>query len=273
VDAKRFDTWTRRRLSLTAGGLAALLVSIGGSHIADAKKKHKKKKRCKCAQCQICKKGKCKGSQPDGTACGDGKSCRSGQCVAVCDPSCEEPATCINGTCKCTGSGALCGESFCCPHALSCQDDACFCDEQVCSCAKDAILCATPTLDQCCLPGDTCDEFLACETDTCAAGNAFCTVGWAVCGGSGSCGCFATIEGDHVCADAVTDDLCPDSGSECASDAECPSGEVCVDVTCCDPQASSIGACRPLCPVLRERSADRSRSAALRKRVFLNRRS
>jgi hypothetical protein len=88
VDAERFDAFSRTvsahpsRRSLLAGLVSGLLTT----KVAAGKKKKKK-----CPPCKKRKKGKCKGTLPDGTACAGG-TCQSGSCV--------EPACGAGGPCR-----------------------------------------------------------------------------------------------------------------------------------------------------------------------------
>jgi hypothetical protein len=137
MDASRFDAFVRslptasRRAAIAAlcgGALAGLLDALGGkSAAARRKRRHKRhhhdKKRCKqpCAECERCKKGKCR---PDsGAPCGDGGVCDGGKCICPpeaevcgsacvdlltdaehcgdCDTPCPSGQTCVHGTCTC----------------------------------------------------------------------------------------------------------------------------------------------------------------------------
>jgi hypothetical protein len=117
VDHNQFDVLarslgagtSRRSLcrALTGGGLGALLGSAFGTLDGDAKKKRDKKK--PCPPCMKRKRGKCKGTLPDGTACNAG-TCRSGRCVAAAtlDPcaSCTGDQVCRGGVCSVPACGA-----------------------------------------------------------------------------------------------------------------------------------------------------------------------
>ena len=105
MDSSRFDTWTRRRFGLAAGGMAATLARLTSPADADArnKKKKKKKNKKKKQQCrtlgQVCRQtGKrkrcCQGKQCEdvdgqdfrcckalGQPCAEGDECCSGWCI------------------------------------------------------------------------------------------------------------------------------------------------------------------------------------------------
>ena len=92
-DAKRdnsqFDALTRTLV--TSGSRRTLLglVAALGFGVADAEAKKKKKKK-PCPPCKKRKKGKCKATLPDGSACSGG-TCQGGTCLAVSPPPSPPP--------------------------------------------------------------------------------------------------------------------------------------------------------------------------------------
>lgn len=104
------DAFTRRSVLTRLGGAAFAAVALQLPGVAEAKKK----KRKKCGPCRTKKKGKCKGTKPDDTACnGDGK-CFAGACIPrpTCLASasaCTQPAAgaCCSGICS-AAHGDLC---------------------------------------------------------------------------------------------------------------------------------------------------------------------
>lgn len=267
------DGATRRRIvSLLGGGLAGgAILTLVAEDEADGKKKGKKRK--PCAPCRVRRKGKCRGVAPDGSACGNGQVCRAGTCVSscpegtacgnggtckngqcvvpvTCTPTCVLPETCVNGACSCP-TAQTCGD-LCCVDTPECQDDYCQCDATLCSCPAGDALCEANSFQQCCLAGDTCDPIDACITDTCSAGNTFCTPEYAYCNGSNQCGCAPTTTGGSACVEATSFSFCPDT-SECDDDTDCGVGSVCVNPCC--PEGEIRGVCMAECAVGRDAPA------------------
>ena len=81
MDAKQFNDVARALVNRPSrrGTLAALLGGVLGTPLLDGDMARAKKK--PCPACKKRKKGKCKGTLPDGTACAGG-ACQAGQCVA-----------------------------------------------------------------------------------------------------------------------------------------------------------------------------------------------
>ncbi len=241
----------RRAFGLLGASALGGIVGLSQRQDAEGKKRRKKKK---CGPCRSKKKGKCKKRKPDGTACGDGGTCQGGACVVpTCNPECTPPATCVDGACVCPEDNVCAEPGTCCPEEVSCDaEGGCVCgsplDGPACSCPTGSTFCATSVFAaQCCLTGDTCSESLGCITETCSAGNAFCSLGWATCDGNPDCTCFARFEdGISVCVNTFTVNYC-NPATSCTGDTDCPNENMaCVDVSCC-PGAPSMGACIPRC--------------------------
>lgn len=100
MESSRFDTWSRRRVGLAAGGLAAWLAGLVG--VQDALAKKKRKKRCKARG---------RGCNPGGKR----KCCNGLRCA---------PDTDLGGNRCCRKEGHACAaESECCSGF--CLDDRC----------------------------------------------------------------------------------------------------------------------------------------------------
>lgn len=277
MDAKHFDDLLRV-LTAASGrrgvfsGLAGLLLAgplaaLGGLGEAAAKKKRKKKKKCKgCAICQQCKKGKCK-PKPDGTDCGDSRSCQSGACVcptACCsNADCGFQGACEAGICDCKSGARFC-KGTCIPEGDCCTDDECpdgsgqTCQGGHCACPSGHKDCGGDCipLNACC-DDDDCDGCEVCENQTCVVSaccpkcpsgqeclsNGSCAtvcVEQADCTGcSGGCS-FASVEGPQHCIESVF--ACENIPQVCTSTSECPIGQHCQPTTCFDEKR-----CFPLC--------------------------
>ena len=99
---------TRRGITRLLGGLALggplALLGLGEAGATCTKK---------CGPCKRCKKGKCKGKKPDGTAC-TGGTCQRGVCIpaAVQAPPPPSPLICPSGTFAVAGRCAPnCGQT------------------------------------------------------------------------------------------------------------------------------------------------------------------
>jgi hypothetical protein len=122
----------------------------------------KKKKKKRCPPCKKPKKGKCKGTLPDGASC-PGGTCRGGSC---CMSRCEGK---VCGDDSCGGSCGDCGAD------QSCQDGQCLrsCGGTICR-------------------FDHASAF--CQGGTCALGS--CHAGWGNCDGDPANGCETDIRTD-----------------------------------------------------------------------------
>jgi hypothetical protein len=112
-----FDSWTRRRFGLAAGGIAAVLASLALPDQAPAKRKRCKKSEKRCGR--KCVKGSCCPGKP----CGGDDFCRCGRTiggkticfqpiVALCeqcngDADCNSPLRCIRAG-DCGAVTAIC---------------------------------------------------------------------------------------------------------------------------------------------------------------------
>lgn len=102
MDRFRFDSWTRRRVGLAAGGLAVALADLSP---VDAKKKRKRRKNKKRRKCKKLRESCVDG----GRRCCHGRTCGG-------DPA--------NGTFCCQQGGESCsGNGDCCN--LQCLQGAC----------------------------------------------------------------------------------------------------------------------------------------------------
>jgi hypothetical protein len=161
MDAIGFDTLTRTLTDTRSrrGSLASLLggaLGLFGLTQAEAKKKKRP-----CPPCKKRRKGKCKATLPDGTACASG-TCQRGSCVA---PSCrdgtrngnETDIDCGGGSCpRCINgqscftrndcAGAYCLDTVCqeCLTDVQCPNDA----HGQCSCQ---VLAEQPVVKRACV--------------------------------------------------------------------------------------------------------------------------
>ena len=132
---------------------------------------------------------------------------------------------CFEDYCRCLGSDVEC----------SCPAGDAVCDSGGCCLATDA--CVAPIE---CFDGGVC----RCHTQTCGTGNDMCHNEFAFCGSGtlGTCGCFTLSDGSHLCALLPDGRYCPGEGSECDRNGEgCATGDVCADITCCNPSLQCIG--------------------------------
>jgi hypothetical protein len=222
MDSARFDQLTQVIGALSTRRAALALLSALGLTSAladeiDAKKKLKKKCKKKCGPCRKCKKGKCK-PKPDGTDCGNGQVCQSGQCICptdcCADSDCASDQVCLGGQCVCA--------TECCADG-DCDSDCAACDAGQCV--------------------STCPEGEVCQGDTCVANcpggqkecNAVCIPDNQCCGGcpAGQTCCTNVVE----CKDTRNDrDFC----GGCANH-QCPGGAFCANGAC-SVQCNTIGA-------------------------------
>jgi hypothetical protein len=200
MDGPRFDTLVRRlsrvnsrRRTLGVMGLGAL-----GLTGLDAKPTAAKKKKA-CPPCKKRKKGKCKGTLPDGTAC-DGGTCQRGSCVPLtCIPQCA------GKVCGDDGCGGICGVP-CGPNRV-CQGGACVCATVSCG-------------GRCCSPGQVCLDNGSCAHPCTSTSDEFpapdCPCPDSICAQS--------IGGGKYCSLPTHPDSC---GPRCATTAGCGQGRVC----------------------------------------------
>ena len=94
MDGSRFDAWTRRKVGLGLGGLAATLLGAAtGPETVARKKKPKKKSACSRRTRQKCRR--------------QGRVCEKGACVVTCNAG--------NSACRGNNAIQLCGggQAFC----------------------------------------------------------------------------------------------------------------------------------------------------------------
>ena len=202
MDAPHFDDLTKRLTTgLTRRRTLGLLTALGvhglvASEVAEAKKKKKKP----CPPCKKRKKGKCRGTLPEGTGCTDtagrGGTCQSGTCVATppppppatCTPACQPNFVCQNGTCVAAGPGG----------PVTCTPPCGF--NQVCqgtTCVPAANQC--PTAFTCTCPFGGPDPASNCGTQA----------------GGGICTCHRSTEGNTVCLNPTA------TAQACTSSQQC----------------------------------------------------
>jgi hypothetical protein len=103
MDGKSFDVLVRRVLGrpsrrgmLRAGAGSLVTAALAGRGLSAPDDVEAKKK--PCPPCKKRKKGKCKGSLPDGTGCTNG-TCQGGRCIVASDPDPVGPVTTADATC------------------------------------------------------------------------------------------------------------------------------------------------------------------------------
>ena len=109
MDGSSFDGWSRRRVGVAAGGLAAALLSLAGMGEAAAKKKKKKKKKKKCC---LAVRATCSSDSQccEGSVCGQ----RAGiENITVCCVPDGQPCTNTPGS-----QLECCGNSECSPDLV-----------------------------------------------------------------------------------------------------------------------------------------------------------
>ncbi|MGH2614270.1 MAG: tail fiber domain-containing protein, partial [Thermomicrobiales bacterium] len=127
-----FDAWTRRRLGLTAGGLASSLLGLAALGTARAKKgKNKKKKRCGKLLQRCAPEGKnercCQGLNCDPVDTLDGLRCCFGR-----QHHCQSAAQCCGDT-LCDDVSGLDGDRCCGRFSAFCTSDDDCCSPNPCS--------------------------------------------------------------------------------------------------------------------------------------------
>lgn len=164
MDGSAFDRFTRtlttagsRRRAL--GGMLAGTLGLLGAGAENAAAKKKKP----CPPCKKRKKGKCKGTVPDGTACSGGV-CQSGTCV-VC-PSGE--TRCGNACVNLVTDPAHCGRcGRTCPSGV-CENGTCTCDGPVSILCPDGCFCTPRETGGFACSGST--DIRPCTSSTCPLG-------------------------------------------------------------------------------------------------------
>lgn len=211
MDADRFDTLAR---SLTVAGsrrdaLVATLGAVLGTVLGASSAERIAAKKKPCPPCKKRKKGKCKKTLPDGTACPTGE-CRGGQCIA---PTCFDGRKNGNETdVDCGGSCPKCGTGKRCQGAGDCASG--FCAQGRCVTGK----------------------------GTCAAGENVCT-GPSECNpGMFACSCVTTMQDQTRCASS--DPIVSSNCGDCSSDEFCAAAYPNIPGAFC-ARGGGPGACCP----------------------------
>lgn len=132
MNDSRFDTWTRRRFGIAAGGMTAALLNLPGGTSVEAgksKRKRRRKKRCKplgagcaqngkkrCCKTLACEEGSNRCCRKLRAICGGGDECCGGlQCSAISELSGSRCCVAANQPCtsdKDCCDGRVCNESL-----------------------------------------------------------------------------------------------------------------------------------------------------------------
>jgi len=231
MDGSRFDALTRSVGSTGSRrrALGGLLVGPLGLLSIQADEAAAKKKRC--PPCKKRKKGTCRGTLPDGTAC-PGGACQGGRCVATVDPLLPPPDDdCPAGLAACGGECRLAEGATCTFHAECCSHhcvlDVCYPSCLGKSCSQEADCCpgvpcfvTAKRCGGCQGPGGTCQSHGACCYSQC--NNGFCQSK-----AGERCATRYDCDGFSACVGGTC--TCP---TECCSDSDCAIIEVCRDGTC-----------------------------------------
>jgi hypothetical protein len=220
MDGLTFDTFTR---SLTVAGtrrhaLAGLLAGALGLLAAQAESAVAKKKK-PCPPCKKRKKGKCKGSLPDGAACVGG-ACQGGRCVAALPPGPSGP-TCYDGVRNGNETGVDCGGPDCspcpsgqaCSHRADCVSALCQGTCQQCSAGTP---CGADVNGNCGCQAGTCFTAVGFPVSSCAAE---CPSSWP-CNtvGGGGLRCYPPCGASETCGRA---DACNGNTTRCGHGGQC----------------------------------------------------
>jgi hypothetical protein len=187
MDETSFDALSRgvgsahSRRTVTRLLAASLAGSLGLGGVGSVSARHRRWCRPRCAECERCRRGKCKPVK-DYRAC-TGGTCSLGTCCngAVCNLGTLNEYCCIGGTCLATAEhGTLCCGSVTCPPGSAreccppgpgwqcCPEGSkshCIGEGDVCcpegsidySCPPDHVCCETGSGESCCPNGKTCD--------------------------------------------------------------------------------------------------------------------
>jgi hypothetical protein len=102
VDASGLGSWTRRRLALVVGGIAASLAGVSGGSTVSAKNKKKKRCRKNGQPCTLSGRKCCKGSSCEEIEVGLGRR----DCCKLEGKPCQSPEECCQGLgLTCQGGG------------------------------------------------------------------------------------------------------------------------------------------------------------------------
>jgi hypothetical protein len=137
MDVHTFDRWSQlyaarhTRRAITVAMLAMLGVPV--LQDADARKKHKKKKKCTCRPGD-CETKVCRNSSAACPSCPDGQTCQQNRCVESCTPtSCPTGQVCVDGSCQ----GGIGGGDICPHEANLCDSPPTSCQGGTCTCGTD----------------------------------------------------------------------------------------------------------------------------------------
>ena len=284
MDQDRFDGWTRALAAgrprrgalrlLLAGALGARLGPVAGAGATHAGCRHDG---AGCGRAGQCCSGRC-------TANGTCQPCaRAAQCPQPANP-CKRAVCDAKGRCAvrnnpagtpCRDAGNPCTADICdgsgaCTHPAledgtvcgtgkTCQGGACACEEGLTPCGDQCVDLDTSN-DHCGACNTPCKQGTC--TDKVCVGNGpqgcpaveyFCATQTTACPQSPSCTCATDIQGNAACARFGTADaFCPRvrDGRECAQNADCGAGFVCIKATAPDCyNCGTIGgtSCQPVC--------------------------
>jgi hypothetical protein len=185
-----------------------------------------------------------------GIACMANEECQSGHCVVTsCNPSCGNQNMCVDGQCRCGGSGG-CGDPDTCCGAAGCVDtsqDPNHCGNCTTSCSSSSLCCGSGCVprnaqhcqacDQGCANGATNRATFCCggsdngswqcvteDFNNCGGCGHSCTMGQTCCGGS------CKSESDFSCGPSCNN--CNAGGGVCCN-------HQCCNGICCNGQCKS----------------------------------
>ena len=186
--------------------------------------------------------------------CATGKCLASGKCSCSTSVSCTQPfSRCRQATCDVTTKRCVISNKA---KGAACPDDGNPCTKNVCDGSGH---CTHPDKQN----GATCTtcpvSICACEDGTCTAqvcpdgSEYYCATETTPCPSSPSCTCATDIQGNTTCARfGTSDSVCPvvRNGSECAQNADCGAGFVCIKATapgCVNCGTIGGTSCEPVC--------------------------
>ena len=201
----------------------------------------------------VCMSGVCEDAMLcDGVDCDDANECTMDLCDPL-DGSCNNPGTNEGGTCDASGDPGTCQSGTCvglcdgidCSDGNECTDDVCDPADGNCSNPDraDGVTCDFQGVGGVCNAG-VCEDAMLCDGIDCSDGNE-CTAD-ACDPADGNCSNPDEPAGTDCQQDGGS--VCTGTGVcvECILDDQCPSGEMCVDLTCVpsaidpDPQSATL---------------------------------